>query len=408
MKIIDGGVTAPKGYEATGLHVGIRKGKHKKDMALVYSKVPATFGGTFTTNKVKAAPVKWGQKIVKEQETVRAIVVNSGVANACTGEEGKKNCEEMARLTGNALGLSKEDVLVCSTGVIGNQLPMDVIEEGIPLLVAHLKSDRKSALMAAEAIMTTDTHKKEIAVEFFLGETKVTLGGMCKGSGMIHPNMGTMLAFLTTDLAISKEMLQKALYDNVQDTYNMVSVDGDTSTNDTAYILANGMAGNECIQEENEDYKTFVEALNIVNTYLAKQIAGDGEGATKLFEVTVLNSKTKEDAKLLSKAIACSNLTKAAMYGNDANWGRIFCAMGYSGADFDPDKTDITVESEFGTLTLVENGLGTGYDEEVATKILSASHVHCIANVKDGKSSATAWGCDLTHDYVNINADYRS
>lgn len=408
MKVIDGGVTSAKGFQAAGLHAGIRKGKSKKDMALIYSEIPAVFAGTFTRNKVKAAPVKWGKQLVKTQKKVQAIVVNSGVANACTGEEGMKNCENMAKMTAKKLGLQKEEVLVCSTGVIGNQLPMNMIEAGIELLVPELKEDRQSASMAAEAIMTTDTHKKEIAVTFEIDGTVVTMGGMCKGSGMIHPNMGTMLAFITTDIAITKEMLQKALYDNVQDTYNMVSVDGDTSTNDTAYILANGLAGNPVIDCENESYKKFVEALNYVNTYLAKRIAEDGEGATKLFEVTVINGKTKEDAKLLSKSVACSNLTKAALYGKDANWGRIFCAMGYSGAEFDPDTTDITIKSEYGSLCLVKDGLATGYDEEAATKILSSSHVICIADVKGGTEEATAWGCDLTHEYVNINADYRS
>lgn len=408
MKVIDGGVTSAKGFQAAGLHAGIRKGKSKKDMALIYSEIPAVFAGTFTRNKVKAAPVKWGKQLVKTQKKVQAIVVNSGVANACTGEEGMKNCENMAKMTAKKLGLQKEEVLVCSTGVIGNQLPMNMIEAGIELLVPALKEDRQSASMAAEAIMTTDTHKKEIAVTFEIDGTVVTMGGMCKGSGMIHPNMGTMLAFITTDIAITKEMLQKALYDNVQDTYNMVSVDGDTSTNDTAYILANGLAGNPVIDCENESYKKFVEALNYVNTYLAKRIAEDGEGATKLFEVTVINGKTKEDAKLLSKSVACSNLTKAALYGKDANWGRIFCAMGYSGAEFDPDTTDITIKSEYGSLCLVKDGLATGYDEEAATKILSSSHVICIADVKGGTEEATAWGCDLTHEYVNINADYRS
>lgn len=408
MKRIDGGITAAKGYKACGVHAGIRKGKEKKDMAMVYSEVPATCAGTFTRNKVKAAPVKWGQKIISEQECVQAIVINSGIANACTGVEGMENCEKMAEITANALGLSKEQVLVSSTGVIGNQLPMEVMEQGIVNMVPQLKNSRESAIMAAEAIMTTDTKKKEIAITFELGGKEVIIGGMCKGSGMIHPNMGTMLAFVTTDVAISKELLQKALYENVQDTFNMVSVDGDTSTNDTEFLLANGMAGNAVITEENEDYKIFCEALNRVNTYLAKQIAADGEGATKLFEVNVVHAITKEDAKILSKAIACSNLTKAAMFGKDANWGRIFCAMGYSGAEFNPDITDIAVKSNVGTLKLVENGLATGYDEELATKILSADHVICVADVKSGTAEATAWGCDLTHEYVSINADYRS
>lgn len=408
MKIIDGGITAPKGFLAAGLRAGIKKNKSNKDMALIFSEVPAVCAGTFTRNKVKAAPVKWGQKIITEQQTVCAIVINSGVANACTGEIGMANCEEMAKLTAAGLHVDTQKVLVASTGVIGAQLPMDIISSGIKLLIPALNSERESAIDAANAILTTDTCKKEIAVQKEIGGVTVTIGGMCKGSGMIHPNMGTMLAFITTDAAITKELLQSAVYENVQDTFNMVSVDGDTSTNDTEFVLANGMAKNPMICEKNQDYNLFVEALNEVNTYLAKQIAGDGEGATKLFEVVVEHAPTKEDARLLSKAIACSSLTKAAMFGNDANWGRIFCAMGYSGADLDPEKSDIYIESELGSIQLVEDGLATNYDETKASHIMSASTVTCRADVKSGEAAATAWGCDLTYDYVKINADYRS
>lgn len=408
MKIIEGGVTAAKGFRAAGLRAGIKEGKTNKDMALIFSESPAVMAGTFTRNKVKAAPVKWGQKILAALGTVQAVIANSGIANACTGELGMANCEEEAQVTADLLGLKKEEVLVASTGVIGMQLPMDVIKKGIEMLVPALNNTKENGTLAAEAILTTDTHKKEIAVEFMVGGKTAVIGGMCKGSGMIHPNMGTMLSFLTTDVAISKELLQEAVYENIQDTFNMVSVDGDTSTNDTEFVLANGMAGNPVITSKNEDYKAFVAALNEVNTYLAKQIAGDGEGATRLFEVNVVHAPTKEDAKLLSKAIVCSSLTKAAIYGKDANWGRIFCAMGYSGADLDPEKADIYIESEFGKIKLVEDGLATDYKEEEATKILSANPVICIADVKAGEEAATAWGCDLTYDYVKINADYRS
>lgn len=403
MKVIDGGVVAAKGFKAAGIHAGLKKSK--KDMALVVSECDAATAAVFTTNTVKAAPVIWDQGIAKNA-VAKAVVVNSGNANACTGKKGLEDAEETAAYAASLLGTEKSKVYVCSTGVIGVPLDMEKIHKGTEALVPLLTE--KGGQEAADAICTTDTFRKEVAVSVDIGGCTVTIGGMAKGSGMIHPNMGTMLAFITTDIAITKEMLQKALYDNVQDTYNMVSVDGDTSTNDTAYILANGLAGNPVIDCENESYKKFVEALNYVNTYLAKRIAEDGEGATKLFEVTVINGKTKEDAKLLSKSVACSNLTKAALYGKDANWGRIFCAMGYSGAEFDPDTTDITIKSEYGSLCLVKDGLATGYDEEVATKILSSSHVICIADVKGGTEEATAWGCDLTHEYVNINADYRS
>ena len=406
--IIDGGITAPKGFLAAGLRAGIKPGKTNKDMAMIYSQVPAVTAGAFTRNKVKAAPVLWDAKLTDTHDTARAVVVNSGVANACTGADGMAYVEKEAEQVANALGINKEEVLVGSTGVIGAQLPMDVILKGIDALAEELSESRQSADDAATAILTTDTHKKELAMTFEIGGKTVTMGGMCKGSGMIHPNMGTMLGYITTDVAISKELLVKALKENVEDTFNMVSVDGDTSTNDTVLVLANGMAENMVIDKEDENYQVFVEALNEMNTYLAKQIAGDGEGCTRLFEVTVQGAPTKEDAVILSKSIVTSSLTKAAVYGMDAIWGRILCAMGYSGAEFNPDTVDIWIESEHGKLQLVQQGMAADYSEELATKILSANPVKALADVHMGDAKATAWGCDLTYEYVKINADYRS
>ena len=340
MKRIDGGVTAPQGFLAAGCAAGI-KTEEKKDMALVYSKVPCNGAGVFTTNVVKAAPVKWDKFVVEEANYVQAVVVNSGVANACTGEEGYQYCVDMAQEVGITLNLPTHTVLVASTGVIGRQLPMDKIKEGIHTLVPMLGNTREHGLQAAQAIMTTDTKSKEVAVETEIDGKVVTVAGMCKGSGMIHPNMATMLCFVTTDAAISHKMLQKALSEDVVDTFNMISVDGDTSTNDSVLVLANGLAENPEITEEGEDYKKFCEALHEVMTELSKKIAGDGEGCTCLFEVTVNGAQTKEQARILAKSIVCSNLTKAAIFGHDANWGRILCAMGYSGVQFDPEKVDI-------------------------------------------------------------------
>lgn len=407
MKYIDGGVTAAKGFQAAGGAAGIKK-EGMKDMALVYSEVPCVAAGTFTTNVVKAAPVKWDQSIVYHHPTAQAIVCNSGVANACTGEEGFGYCKETASTAAEVLNVSEEAVLVASTGVIGKQIPMDKIAAGVKMLAPKLAATREAASEAAQAIMTTDTKQKEVAVTFTVGGKEVTIGGMCKGSGMIHPNMCTMLAFVTTDLAITKELLQEALSAVVRDTYNMVSVDGDTSTNDTVLLLANGLAGNPEITEKNEDYEAFLEALLEVNTVLAKKIAGDGEGATALFEVKIVGAKSREDAVILSKSVVTSSLTKAAIYGHDANWGRILCAMGYSGVSFDPEKVDLFFESAAGKLQIIENGVAVDYSEEEATKILSEPEVTAIADVKMGEESATAWGCDLTYDYVKINADYRS
>lgn len=406
MKVMNGGVTAAKGFQAAGIYAGIKK--DKKDMAMIYSEVPCVAAGTFTTNIVKAAPVKWDMDVVYNYQNAQAVIANSGVANACTGEEGMGYCRDTADVAAELLQIDPKAVLVASTGVIGKQLPMEPIKEGIKKMVPLLSESIEAGTLAAESIMTTDTVKKEVAVTLEIGGETVTIGGMCKGSGMIHPNMCTMLSFVTTDAAISKEMLQKALSADIKDTYNMVSVDGDTSTNDTVLLLANGMAGNPYIFEENEDYQQFLAALNYVNTCLAKKIAGDGEGATALFEVRVIGAQTKEQAVTLSKSIVTSSLTKAAIFGHDANWGRILCAMGYSGADFDPEQVDLFFESAAGKLKIIENGVALDYSEEEATKILSEQEVTAIADIKMGGESATAWGCDLTLDYVKINADYRS
>ncbi len=406
-KNISGGVNAAKGFMANGLNAGI-KNNVKKDMALVYSEKPCVAAGVFTTNKVKAAPVKWDYNVVHNSPYAQAVVVNSGVANACTGEEGYGYCMDMAEAVGNEMQLPKDAVLVASTGVIGRQLPMDIIKEGIKKLPKGLKPDEEAATLAAEAIMTTDTKSKQVAVNFEIDGKVVTVGGMCKGSGMIHPNMATMLCFITTDCMIKKDLLQKALSEIVNDTFNMISVDGDTSTNDSVLLLANGMAENKIIDTEDENYKKFYEALYYIMEELSKKIAGDGEGCTCLFEVRVLNALTKEDAKTMAKSVVCSSLTKAAIYGHDANWGRILCAMGYSGAEFDPELVDIYFESACGRLQIVKDGRADDYSEEEATKILSEEHVIAICDCKQGTFNATAYGCDLTHEYVNINADYRS
>jgi glutamate N-acetyltransferase/amino-acid N-acetyltransferase len=406
-KNISGGVNAAKGFMANGLNAGI-KNNVKKDMALVYSEKPCVAAGVFTTNKVKAAPVKWDYNVVHNSPYAQAVVINSGVANACTGEEGYGYCMDMAEAVGNEMQLPKDAVLVASTGVIGRQLPMDIIKEGIKKLPKGLKPDEEAATLAAEAIMTTDTKSKQVAVNFEIDGKVVTVGGMCKGSGMIHPNMATMLCFITTDCMIKKDLLQKALSEIVNDTFNMISVDGDTSTNDSVLLLANGMAENKIIDTEDENYKKFYEALYYIMEELSKKIAGDGEGCTCLFEVRVLNALTKEDAKTMAKSVVCSSLTKAAIYGHDANWGRILCAMGYSGADFDPELVDIYFESACGRLQIVKDGRADDYSEEEATKILSEEHVIAICDCKQGTFNATAYGCDLTHEYVNINADYRS
>ena len=406
MKKIKGGVTAPKGFAAMGLKAGIKK--DKKDMAMIYSSTPCVAAGTFTTNQVKAAPVIWDRDTIYTSDYVHAVVCNSGVANACTGKIGMDYCEQMAEATAKALDIEKRQVLVASTGVIGAQLPMDKITKGIQLLAPTLDESLDGGHLAAEAIMTTDTIPKEIAFEFEIGGKTCTIGGMCKGSGMIHPNMCTMLCFVTTDAAISHELLQKALSEDVVDTFNMISVDGDTSTNDTVLVMANGQAENTPITKEGEDYKTFCEALHFIMLELSKKIAGDGEGCTCLFEATVIGAKDKNQARTIAKSVVCSSLTKAAVFGHDANWGRILCAMGYSGAQFDPEVVDIWLESKAGTIKIVENGIATDYSEETATKILSEEEVIAKMDIKEGNETATAFGCDLTYEYVKINGDYRT
>ncbi len=406
MKIVNGGVTAPKGYMASGIYAGIKK--QKKDMALVYSTTPAKGAGTFTTNIVKAAPVKWDIKLTTESDNIQAIVINSGVANACTGDEGDKNNYLIAQCTANELQLPIDAVYTASTGVIGKQLPIDIITKGIPQLVKGLDDSIQAGTTSAESIMTTDTYSKEYALSYSIEGKEVTIGGMAKGSGMIHPNMATMIAVVTTDIAISKELLQEAISEDVKHTFNMISVDRDTSTNDSLLILANGMAGNNEITSKDDSYYEFCKALNKVTTSLAKMIAGDGEGATKLLQVTVKGAGSHDDAVTISKSIITSNLVKTAVFGNDANWGRILCAMGYSGVDFDPYKVDLYIESIEGSLKLVEDGLGVDYSEETASKILSAKEVIATTDIKQGEASATAWGCDFSYDYVKINADYTS
>lgn len=407
MKIITGGVTAAKGFQAASTAAGI-KYQGRTDMAMVYSEKPCVAAGTFTTNIVKAAPVKWDQEIVYKHPTAQVIICNSGIANACTGEEGFSYCRATAKAAAETLKVDENSVLVASTGVIGMQLPIEKLSDGVKAMAPKLQGTLEAGNEAAKAIMTTDTREKEVAMQIEIGGKTVTIGGMCKGSGMIHPNMCTMLGFVTTDVCISKQLLQEALSQDVKDTYNMVSVDGDTSTNDTVLLLANGMAENPEISEKNEDYQKFCEALNYINTTLAKKIAGDGEGATALFEVKIIGAESKEQAVTLSKSVVTSSLTKAAIYGHDANWGRILCAMGYSGAQFDPEKVDLYFESKAGKIQIIENGVAVDYSEEEATKILSEDAVTAIADIKMGDCSATAWGCDLTYDYVKINADYRS
>ncbi len=403
----DGGVIAAKGFVTYGLRAGIKPGKTNRDMALIYTEVPATAAGVFTQNRVKAAPVKWDSKIIAGGGSINAVVINTGFANACTGAEGDKNAAATAALAGELLGTGAENVLVASTGVIGGQLPMDAIENGIRMLVPVLNGTKEAADFAAEAIMTTDTHSKQIAYEFEIDGRICHIGGMCKGSGMIHPNLGTMLCFITTDALIEKALLQKMLAEIADDTFNMISVDGDTSTNDSVIVLANGLSGAE-ITEGSEGCEVFRSALFETLKYLSMRIAEDGEGATKLFEVTVNGAVTKKDAKILAKSVITSSLTKAAIFGRDANWGRILCAMGYSSAEFVPEKVDITFKSENGELQIVKDGVATDYSEEKATEILSAPKVTAVIDVNDGCFSATAWGCDLTFDYVSINADYRS
>lgn len=401
-----GSVTSAKGFKAAGAHIGVKR--KRKDLALLYSEVPATVACMFTTNVMKAAPILWNQSVVAKSQTIRGIVINSGNANSCTGKEGLENAEIMAATYAECIGAKPEEILVCSTGVIGVQLPMEIITKGIVNVSASLEHSKLAGQLAAEAIMTTDTYTKQISVEFEVGGKKVVLGAMAKGSGMIHPNMATMLSFITTDLSIAPHMLEKALKDSGADTYNMISVDGDTSTNDMVAIMANGLAGNETIVSEDDGYFTFCQVLKKVNTHLAKIIVQDGEGATKFLEAQVKFVGSKEDARLLARSIVSSSLVKTAFFGEDANWGRIICAMGYSGAKFDPAFVSISLESSGGTLELLKNGEPVCVNEILAKQILAEKNIIIHVNMNSGIEEATAWGCDLSYDYVRINGSYRT
>ena len=407
MNGIEGGITAPKGFLAASTNAEIRY-KDRTDMAMIYSEMPCKAAGVFTSNKVKAAPVKWNMELIEGTPFVKAVVVNAGIANACTGEEGMEHCKRTAEKAGSLLLVPSISVLLASTGVIGMELPIEKLEKGIEAMADNLSDTIEAGSLAAQAILTTDTKKKEIAIQVEIEGEMVTIGGMCKGSGMIHPDMCTMLSFVTTDVEIDKELLHELVKEDVKDTYNMISVDGDTSTNDSFIVLANGMAKNKKICDRGKDFEKFKKAFHEVNVYLAKAIAGDGEGATALIEAKVINARTKKDAVLLSKAIISSSLTKAAIFGHDANWGRILCAMGYSGAEFDPDKAELRFQSKGGTILVYKDGKGTNYQEEEAAKILSQQEVTIFVDTKEGREEATAWGCDLTYDYVKINGDYRS
>ena len=404
MKVVTGGVTAAKGFTAGGVHCGIRKSRSKRDLGLIFSEVPAEAAAVYTTNLVKGAPLLVTKAHLADG-TAQACIINSGNANTCNAN-GVEIAEKTSALLSSALGVKAEDVVVASTGVIGQPMTIEPFEKGIPALVKDLSKDGSDR--AAEAIMTTDTVKKEVAISFELGGKTVTLGGIAKGSGMIHPNMATMLVFLTTDCAISSALLQKALSTDVQSSFNMVSVDGDTSTNDMVVILANGLAGNAPITEENEDFALFMKALNTVTVALCKALAADGEGATKFLECTVTGAKTLADAKKAAKAVICSSLVKAAMFGSDANWGRVLCAIGYSGADVDVTKVDVTFLSTKGGVLVCKDGASVDFSEEKAKEILSEKEITIKVDLGDGDASSVAWGSDLTYDYVRINGDYRT
>lgn len=407
MRIINGGVASAKGFETSSVEANI-KYKNRKDMSLIYSQAPCKMAGTFTKNVVKASCVLWDKELNESGTDIHAVVINSGIANACTGKQGYDYCMQTAEAVAKVLPVKYHEVLVASTGVIGMQLPIDKITNGVNALASSKEHSLEASVQSAKAIMTTDTKPKHIAVEVEIGGKLVTIGGMCKGSGMIHPNMCTMLSFITTDVAISKELLQEALSTDILDTYNMISVDGDTSTNDTVLLLANGLAENPTITEKNQDYYTFLEALHYINEEFAKKIAGDGEGATALVQAKVVNAKSKEDARTIAKSIICSSLTKCAIFGHDANWGRILCAMGYSGVQFDPNRVEVSIADDVKTILIFKDGSAVDYSEAEATEVLSKPVVNIVTDIKMGESSAIAYGCDLSYDYVKINADYRS
>ena len=406
IKLIGGGVCAAKGFRANGVHCGIRKNKIKKDLALIVSDVPATAAAVYTTNLVKGAPLLVTKKHLANG-VAQAIICNSGNANTCNAN-GVEIAEHMSELVGAIAGIDQNDVVVASTGVIGQPLDITPIKAGMPALVSGLSADHLGARAAAEAIMTTDTVAKEVAVEFEVGGKTCRLGGIAKGSGMIHPNMATMLVFITTDVKISAEMLQKALSTDIQKTFNMVSIDGYTSTNDMVTVLANGMAENDEIVSDGEDFSTFMTALNTVTVQLCRMLAGDGEGATKLLECKVTGAKCPQCAKTVAKSVICSSLLKSAMFGADANWGRVLCAIGYSGAAVDVDKIGVAFRSAKGTITVCENGAGVEFSEEIAKEILLEKEIEILVSLGEGEHEATAWGCDLTYDYVKINGDYRT
>ena len=404
MKIISGGVCAAKGYTANGIHCGIRKNRTKRDLSLIYSEVPAAAAAVYTTNLVKGAPLLVTKKHL-ENGYAQAVICNSGNANTCNAN-GVEIAEAMSAAIASTLGIKAEDVVVASTGVIGQPLNVEPIVTGIPALVEGLSKEGSDA--AAEGIMTTDTVKKEIAVEFSVGGKICHIGGIAKGSGMIHPNMATMLVFITTDCAISPAMLQKALSEDIANTFNMISIDGDTSTNDMVTVLANGMAENDEIASEGEDFSTFMKALNTVTVHLCRMIAGDGEGATKLLECKVTGADDLATAKTVVKSVICSSLLKAAMFGADANWGRVLCAIGYSGAKVDVNRVGVSFRSKKGTVEVCKNGTGVDFSEEIAKEILLEKEIEILVCLGQGSVDATAWGCDLTYDYVKINGDYRT
>lgn len=403
MQLINGGVCAATGFTAAGVHCGIRKNKFKKDLALIYSQTPAAAAAVYTTNLVKGAPLTV-TKAHLANGVAQAVICNSGNANTCNAN-GVQIAEQMSQLAANALNILPQDVIVASTGVIGQPLNIAPIEQGIPALVNSLGSH---STQAAEGIMTTDSKVKQVAVQFSVGGVTCKLGGIAKGSGMIHPNLATMLVFITTDCSISSEMLQKALSTDVAETFNMVSIDGDTSTNDMVAVLANGMAKNKTITKPGEDYAAFMQALNTVTVHLCRLIAADGEGATKLLECKVCGAKTKQTAKAVAKSVVCSALTKAAMFGADANWGRVLCAIGYSGEPVDVTKIKVAFASQKGEITVCQNGAGVAFSEEKAKQILLQNEVEILVDLNSGSAEATAWGCDLTYDYVKINGDYRT
>ncbi len=404
---IDGGVTAPKGFQAASTAAGI-KYQGRTDMALVYSDVPCTAAGVYTSNVVKAAPVLWDKAVTDSDKKVRAVVINSGIANACTGKQGLEICKITGKAVADITGDEPECVLVGSTGVIGMQIDADKIAAGTKELMSKKAYGIEAGTAASKAIMTTDTINKETAVQFEIAGKTVKIGAMCKGSGMIHPNMCTMLAYVTTDAVIEKSLLQEALSDVVKDTFNMITVDGDTSTNDTLVILANGLAENAPVNKNDGSYQLFRDALFSICEFLAKKMAGDGEGATALFEAKIINAKTKEDAKIMARSVVGSSLSKAAIFGHDANFGRFLCAMGYSGAQFDQNDVQLYFESKAGKMMVFDKGNPVSFDEKEATEILSQDAVTILINMNEGTESATAWGCDLSYDYVKINADYRS